>query len=81
MNHDSKVQRRRRYKLMQMEQDTAAKLKKQGWEIYSPTFVCDRVGIKDGKIFLIEFKKPNQKLTKFQDKVRNLFKNYMVVHY
>jgi hypothetical protein len=81
MNSNSEVQRRRRYKQMEMEQSASAKLEKDGWVIFSPTVVCDRIGIKDGKVFFIEFKKPGQKLTPFQEQVKNTAQNYCVIHY
>ena len=66
---------------MKMEKEASNKLRKKGWEIFSPTVVCDRIGIKDGKVFFIEFKKPNQELTENQEKVKNLANNYNVVYY
>ena len=81
MNSNSEVQRKRRYKQMKMEKEASNKLRKKGWEIFSPTVVCDRIGIKDGKVFFIEFKKPNQELTENQEKVKNLANNYNVVYY
>jgi hypothetical protein len=50
------TQRTRRYAQLEIEESVAAGLRDQGWEIYSPTVVCDRIGIKDGKLFLLEFK-------------------------
>lgn len=81
MNSNSEVQRRRRYKQMYMEETASNKLRKEGWEIFSPTAVCDRIGVKKEEVFLIEFKKPGQKLTKNQEKVKELVNNYNVVHY
>lgn len=81
MNENSEVQRQRRYKQMQMEQNASIKLKNKGWEIFSPTVVCDRVGIKNGKVYFIEFKKPNQELTQNQAKIKKLVSNYKIIHY
>ena len=83
MNDNSEVQRRRRYKQMKMEQDASNKLKNMGWEVFSPTVVCDRIGIKNGKVIFIEFKKPGQKLTPNQQKIKDLVddESYTVVHY
>jgi hypothetical protein len=81
MNSDSDVQRRRRYRQMEMEEKASDKLRKEGWEVFSPTVVCDRIAIKDGKVFLIEFKKPEQSLTESQDKIKKLVRNYRVVYY
>ena len=81
MNSNSEVQRRRRYKQMKMEQDASNSLRKEGWEIFSPTIVCDRIGIKNNEVFFIEFKKPGQILTENQNKIKELVKNYKIVHY
>ncbi len=81
MNSNSEVQRLRRYKQMAMEQRSADKLRSEGWEIFSPTVVCDRIGIKNGQLFLIEFKKLDQKLTDNQEKVKKLTNNYLIVPY
>lgn len=81
MNSNPEVQRRRRYKQMHMEEGAANKLRKEGWEIFSPTIVCDRIGVKDGRVFLIEFKKPGQKLTENQEKVKEIIKDYLIIDY
>lgn len=49
----SKFLRRRQ---LDLEEEMAAQLRDEGWEVFSPTVVCDRVGVKDGKVFFIEFK-------------------------
>ncbi|MDE1850300.1 MAG: hypothetical protein KGH54_00710 [Candidatus Micrarchaeota archaeon] len=82
MNSNSEVQRRRRYKQMKMEEDASEKLRKEGWQVFSPTIVCDRIAIKDGQVFFVEFKKAGQKLTENQEKIKNLANdNYCVVLY
>ncbi len=82
MNSNSEVQRRRRYKQMEMEENASQKLRETGWGLYSPTIVCDRIGIKEGKTFFIEFKKEGQALTPNQAKVRKLAsESYIVVNY
>lgn len=48
--------RDRRYKQLAIEEGQAKKLRSEGWEIFSPTVVCDRIGTKDGKVYFIEFK-------------------------
>ncbi|MDE1869742.1 MAG: hypothetical protein KGH71_02025 [Candidatus Micrarchaeota archaeon] len=80
-NSDSEVQRRRRYKQMKMEEDAAERLRKEGWQVFSPTVVCDRIAIKDNRVCFVEFKKPGQKLTENQEKIKNLADNYFVVQY
>ena len=64
---------------MQMEENAAGKLREVGWEVFSPTVVCDRIGIKKGKVFFIEFKKPGQNLTGSQDKIKHLMPNNYIV--
>ena len=82
MNSNSEVQRRRRYKQMEMEENASKKLREEGLEVFSPTVVCDRVGIKDGKVLFIEYKKRGQSLTPNQEKVQSLAKEqYLVVYY
>lgn len=81
MNFNSEVQRRRRYRQMTMEENAANKLRKKGWEIFSPTVVCDRIGIKGNQVFFIEFKKPGQNLRESQEKIKRLVNNYHVINY
>lgn len=77
----SEAQRRRRLNQIKHEEDVAEKLRTDGWEIFSPTVVCDRVGIKNGKVFFLEFKKPGQTLRAGQQKVCDLMKdNYKVIY-
>jgi hypothetical protein len=45
-----------RYEQLRVEESVAERLRIAGWEIFSPTVVCDRVGIKNGKVFFLEFK-------------------------
>lgn len=47
-------------------------LRSEGFEVFDPREVCDRVAIKDGQVFFIEFKKLNQVLRPAQEKVRVL---------
>ena len=81
MNSNSDVQRRRRYRQMDMEETAANRLRKDGWGLLSPTVVCDRIGIKNEAVFFIEFKKPGQKLSPSQERVRTLVEHYIVAHY
>jgi hypothetical protein len=50
------TQRKRRYAQIELEESIANSLRAEGWEVFSPTVVCDRIGIKDGKVFFLEFK-------------------------
>jgi hypothetical protein len=65
------------------EESVAASLRLEGWEVFSPTVVCDRIGIKDGKVFFLEFKpkgreslRPGQK--RIQECVPEMYE--VVVH-
>jgi len=69
--HTPKKQRERSLRRMRIEKNMAKNLREEGWEIFSPTAVCDRIGIKDGNLFFLEFKKQNQQLTSSQLKVQN----------
>ena len=60
--HDSDTQRRRRLQQILNEESIANELREQGWMVLSPTVVCDRIGVKDNSVYLLEFKKPGQKL-------------------
>jgi hypothetical protein len=77
----SEVQSRLRYNQMSYEEGMADDLRKDGWEIFSPTVVCDRIGIKDGKVVLIEFKKPGQELRESQQRVHDVDPDsYLIVY-
>lgn len=81
-NHDSEVQRRRRLRQIRTEELLAKQLRKKGWGVFSPTVVCDRVGIKNEKLYLIEFKKQEQELRENQEKARKLLpENYKIIYH
>jgi len=46
-----------RRKQMKVEEDVANKLRENGWEILYTSNCCDRIGIKDGKVYFLEFKR------------------------
>jgi hypothetical protein len=50
------TQRKRRFAQIELEESIANSLREDGWEVFSPTVVCDRIGIKDGEVFFLEFK-------------------------
>jgi hypothetical protein len=63
-----------------VEEKQAEKLRQAGWEIFSPTVVCDRIGVKDGRVFFIEFKKVGrEKLRAGQQRIADLVPNQYVV--
>lgn len=60
-----------RRKQLAWEQSVAQKMEQEGWEIISPTACCDRIGIKDGRVFFLEFKpEEDSSLRSFQKAVR-----------
>jgi hypothetical protein len=70
-----------RYKQLEHEQTEAAKLVDLGFEVFSPTVVCDRVAVKDGKVFFVEFKPTGQKLRPGQQRIKDLVPNMYLVQY
>ncbi|HYC26657.1 MAG TPA: hypothetical protein VEB67_01385 [Nitrososphaerales archaeon] len=71
LTHDSESQRARRYAQMQHEEGIANELRGLGWIVFSPTVVCDRVGIKEGKVYFLEFKRPGQSLRPAQQTIHD----------
>ena len=70
---DSEKQSKRRRSQIHDENVMAREMIAEGWEIFSPTVVCDRIGIKDRKVYFIEFKKNlKQKLRPGQLAVQSL---------
>jgi hypothetical protein len=78
-----KLGRQFRLEQLDVEQAQARIMTKEGWEIFSPTVVCDRVGVKDGKVFFIDFKKQGrEKLRPGQKRIQELLPEMykIVVH-
>jgi len=70
---DSAASSVRRHKQLDLEEGMASDMRDEGWEIFSPTVVCDRVGVKDGKVFFIEFKPAsNPRLRSGQKRIADL---------
>lgn len=80
-NSSSEVQRKRRYNQIDTEQQMAKKMEEDGFEVYSPTVVCDRIAIKNGKVYFVEFKKPGQELRPGQQKVHDLIPENYIIRY
>lgn len=54
------------------ERAVAAKMELDGWTMFTPSSCCDRIGIKDGQVFFVEFKPVGRtKLREFQKLVRD----------
>jgi len=59
----------------------AKKLETEGFTVFSPTVVCDRIAVKDGKVFFVEFKRSGQKLRPGQQTIHDLVPDqYMIVY-
>ncbi len=70
------------FKRMDDEQRVAKELIQEGWIIFSPTAVCDRIGVKDGRVYFLEFKKGSQSLREGQQAIRDLVpRMYKVFRY
>ena len=72
LTHNTEAQRARRYAQLRYEEGIANELRAMGWTIFSPTVVCDRVGVKDGKVYFMEFKRPGQTLRPGQQVIHDL---------
>lgn len=74
---DPDLARERRYTQLAWEEALAKQMRIEGWEIFSPTVVCDRIGIKNEKLFFIEFKKKGrEKLRLGQERISQLVPEY-----
>lgn len=64
---------------MKKEWASSDAMRSEGYEIYEPYAVCDRVAVKDGKVYFVEFKKPGDELRPAQQRIRDLMPdNYLV---
>ena len=69
----SEAQSRRRKNQIAAETAMADLMVLEGFKIYPPSVVCDRVAVKDGKVFFAEFKKHSgQKLRPGQQEIHDL---------
>jgi hypothetical protein len=76
------AQRRRSYRRMEIENNESDKLRKNGWVIYYPTTVCDRIGVKNNKVYFLEFKRKGQDLREGQKAISELTKGrYRIFYY
>lgn len=79
--HDSETQRRRRLQQIVNEETTANELREKGWTVFSPMVVCDRIGVKGNRVYLLEFKKPGQMLRPGQALICSLIpRMYRVIY-
>jgi Holliday junction resolvase len=78
----SEAQSKRRRNQIAAEVDQAKQLEAEGYEVFSPTVVCDRVAVKDGKVFFVEFKKNRkQKLRPGQSRIHKLVPEMYLIRY
>lgn len=70
-----------RQKQLAWEENVAQELRVQGWEVFSPTVVCDRIGVLGGKVYFLEFKpKGKTKLRSGQQRIADLvLERYLVI--
>lgn len=59
----------------------AQKLVDEGFEVYSPTVVCDRVAVKNGRVYFVEFKREGQLLRDAQRRVQELVPDSYLVRF
>jgi hypothetical protein len=64
------------------EAAVAAAMAAEGYVVFAPTAVCDRIAVKDGVVYLVEFKKHGQKLRPAQKVVADVLgARYIVREY
>lgn len=74
--------RARRLKQIALEQSQAKQLEHEGYEVFSPTVVCDRVAVMNGNVYFVEFKKNGQLLRPGQARIQSLVPyNYLVIYH
>lgn len=66
---------------LETEEAEADKMREEGYEIYSPTVVCDRIAVKDGRVFFVDFKKLGQKLRPGQQRIHDLVPEMYQIRY
>jgi hypothetical protein len=77
--YSSQEQSRRRLAQIESEQKMATCLQSEGYVVFSPTVVCDRIAVKDGRLYFVEFKKHGQQLRPGQQTIRDLMpENYLI---
>ena len=78
----SEAQSRRRKNQIAVETAMAAQMETEGFKMYPPTVVCDRVAVKDGKVYFVEFKKHSgQRLRPGQQEVHDLTPEMYLIRY
>jgi len=80
-HYSSEAQSKRRLNQIASEVEQAKQLEAEGFEVFSPTVVCDRVAVKDGKVFFVEFKKEGQELRPGQQRIHDLVPSMYLIRY
>lgn len=75
------AQSRRRSNQLAHEEAMAAALRAEGFTVFSPTVVCDRIAVKDGRVFFVEFKRRGKKLRPGQQRIADLVPAQYLVRY
>lgn len=78
----SAAQSARRLGQLKQEEGMAAQLQADGYTVYSPTVVCDRIAVKGDQVFFVEFKKRRQGLRPGQRAIQNRMpEHYLVIRH
>ena len=79
--YSSELQSKRCRIRMENECKMADALTAEGYNVFSPTVVCDRIAVKDGIVYFVEFKKSGQKLRPGQQIVHDLVPEKYLIRY
>src|SRR6266571_3099257 len=63
----------------EQEEAVADELRQQGYVVYMPNAVCDRVVFKDGKVLFVECKRLGEHLRPGQDALRSALPEHFIV--
>ena len=77
----SSLGKKLRRKQIKHEEAESNRLRAEGYEVFSPTVVCDRIAVKVDKVFFVEFKQPGQKLREGQKRIQELVPNQYLIRY
>ena len=80
-NCDSAIQARRGSKSRNHENRVAKLLYKEYDQVFTPSAVCDRICIKNGRVFFIEIKQVGQQLRPKQEQFKQLVGNAFIIYY
>jgi hypothetical protein len=78
---DSATNSKLRLAQIEHEVQMAKALEAEGFEVLSPTVVCDRIAVRDGKVYFVEFKRVGQKLRPGQQKIHDAVPEMYLIRY